>query len=76
MKNISKVSRKFVLLGAMLFTLGFMSFSADLNPTVGAAPCCSECDAQRESCAELPADQQQQCYQQANRCYRWCSFSC
>ena len=66
MQNIFKLSRKFVLLAVMLLGLSFVVFSDFGTTATGAAPCCSQCEAQENECYNLPpGPQQDQCFQQA-----------
>lgn len=75
MKNIAKISRKFLMLGAMLIVLGLVTFSDKLIAPAGAAPCCSECEAGEQQCID-DGGTPFECFQQYRNCYRWCSFSC
>lgn len=75
MKNILKLSRKFVVLAVMLFALGVLTFSDFGAAPSGAAPCCSDCESIYQDCIDgggTPA----QCFQQSNSCWRWCDFDC
>lgn len=75
MKSILKVSRKFMVLAAMLFALGFATFADFGTKQCGAAPCCSECETIYQSCIDSGGTPLE-CNQQANRCWRWCDFDC
>jgi hypothetical protein len=75
MKNILGLSRKFVILGVMLFALGFMTFTDVGTTPQGAAPCCSECETRYDDCIAGGGDPTY-CANWANSCWRWCSFSC
>jgi hypothetical protein len=75
MKNILKLSRKFVVLVAMLFALGVLTFTDFGTAPSDAAPCCSECEAVYLNCVNAggtPA----QCNLQANFCWRHCDINC
>ena len=74
MKNILKITRKFLVLGAMLFALGLALSSNNLT-TAGAAPCCSECEAGQQQCID-DGGTPSECFQLYRSCFRWCSFSC
>ena len=68
-----RLLRKLTMLVVLL--AGFVVASSDLNVRqAGAAPCCSDCEAQEAYCYTLPDPGP--CLQDNNRCWRWCSFSC
>lgn len=75
MKNILKLSRKFVVLGAMLFSLGFVTFADFGTKQCGAAPCCSECETRYQDCIDSGGTHQY-CINWSNSCWRWCDFDC
>jgi hypothetical protein len=75
MKNILKVSRKFIILAVMLFALGTMVFTDFGTVSSGSAPCCSECETRYEDCI-AGGGTPTYCANWANSCWRWCSFSC
>ena len=75
MKNILKLSRKFVILAAMLFALGVFTFTDFGTVASGSAPCCSECETRYDDCI-AGGGTPQWCANWANSCWRWCSFSC
>ena len=77
MQNIFKLSRKFVLLTAMLIGLSFVAFTDFGSTATGAAPCCSYCDSIEAQCEAMPpGPDQDRCYQRAFNCYSWCNFGC
>ncbi len=77
MQNIFKLSRKFILLTLMLVGLSFVAASDFGTTAAGAAPCCSQCEAQENYCWSLPpGPEADDCIRRANNCWRWCSFSC
>ncbi|HEX8369735.1 MAG TPA: hypothetical protein VF604_14410 [Pyrinomonadaceae bacterium] len=76
MKNILKLSRKFLVLGAMLFALGFVTFTDfGTAPTGASLFCCSECEPIYQNCID-GGGTPTQCNQQANYCWRHCDFGC
>lgn len=76
MKNILKVSRKFIVLAIMLFALGVLTFT-----DFGAAPsgasqlCCSDCDPNHNSCI-LGGGRWAQCEREARYCWQYCDIYC
>ncbi|MGC2236564.1 MAG: hypothetical protein WA584_10410 [Pyrinomonadaceae bacterium] len=75
MKSIIKLSRKFILLGAMLFALGFV-VSTDFGTTeVAAAPCCSICEDYYDNCIAL-GHTPEYCLPRQESCWRYCNPYC
>jgi len=75
MRNIFKLGRKFIVLGTMLFALGFLTFTDSGTAPTDASACCSECEAVYLNCINAggtPA----QCNLQANFCWRHCDMGC
>lgn len=75
MNIISKLGRKFVMLSALLFTLGFFTLTDFGSTATGAAPCCSDCFAGEQQCIDNGGDPVD-CFREYESCFRWCNFGC
>lgn len=86
MKNVLKIGRKMVLLGALLIAFGVVMYSDSFNPPVKAAPCCSSCEVSpfdgdeitycENYCGASSGSCYNSCITRIHNCWRWCNFSC
>lgn len=76
--EMRRLVRKLLMLGVLAVALAFAS--SDLaGGTTSAAPCCSSCDPDYESCMAGCGGNptcESWCQNRLFSCYRWCSFSC
>lgn len=85
MQKVTKISRKLILLGAMLCALAFINYSDDLTAPVGSAPCCTDCAVYpgddeitycENYCGATSGTCVDNCRNRIYSCWRWCNFGC
>lgn len=75
MKMKLRLLRKFVILGALLLAIGFVTFSSDSTKVQAANTCCSECFALEEQCRS-EGHTVFECQQWYSYCFQTCIITC